>query len=325
MTKQGKMKHCCTCIDTPVISLTMSVIRERLRREILATKTSIKDNREDGTSSSECSSHGGDLDAELADLQDMLPQQFEITGLELLHNNSDDTDSQCYEEEYSYDSSLVNSFILAQVRIENKHLDCNNNNKKVSDGSSCANNSSMETSLSSNIDNNYPTDMLKRCRTVERSPSVGSYAANSIDGVVRNKSMKKSTVYGQRRLSVFSDHTNETDGDEPNDSYEGKYMYGFVHTFEAPLQPLSGHDTTNTVSDRRMQFRKMSSTTDSIGSNTISTYANDSFTFRKRQNSVAVSTKSSLGSKSFDDMRSMNSISVEMFESDRMNTGNRAA
>jgi hypothetical protein len=296
----------CT-MDTPVISLTMSVIRERLRHDILQSKAFLEDDRDEGSSSYD------DLETELAKLEQILPQQFEITGLELLFQNSNDDDSNtCDEEDYSYDSSQINSLLISHIRIDTKHLDSKMKLSAESSTSGVINNF-FDTSISSDFDQ----DMTKRLHS-DRSVSVGSYAANSIEAA-RNKNMKASSLYTQRRLSVFSDHTNETDDDEPSIEDGLNHVLKQYHTFEAPLHPLEGKDTGI---DQRIHFQQTASGSVSSESNTLSSsYANDSFLFRK-QITVTASSKSS-----FDDMRSLNSISSEMLRMDRINTGgaNRAA
>jgi hypothetical protein len=319
MKKEKTMKSSSLyTIETPIISLTMSVIREHLRQEILANKLSSKESTNDEGDKDSSLSYC-DLATELAKIQEILPQQYEISGLELLQNCSIDDDSECHtfdEDDYSYDSSQINSIVLSHIRIENKVQV--NENKKISDNSSiCSTNiQGSEASISSNIDHDVSTRR-------DRIMSIGSYAGNSIE-VARNKNLTASQLYTQRRLSVYSDHTNESDDDEENIEHSRNIVLKQYHTFEVPLQPLHSDNTTSYI-DRRKQFQMSYSSDSSVSeSNTLSSsYANDSF---RKQITAIASSKNSLGSKTYDDTRrSITSISAEMIDMDRTGCANRAA
>lgn len=97
--------------DYPALSLVTSVIRERLRKDILA----MNDEWDDTDDCTEVSTEMPTLEEEIKAIQELLPKEFEITGLELLVAN----DPGYSSDDCSYDSYGADSNPLAMARLEN--------------------------------------------------------------------------------------------------------------------------------------------------------------------------------------------------------------
>lgn len=190
------------CDHPAPLSLVTSVIRERLRREILALNNDDCHDDGDYTEVTETEEELT-LEEEIKAIQELLPKEFEITGLELLASSTDGYSS----DDCSYDSYGADSNPLAAARLENNKVQPFD----LSDDSS----------------------PRSRNRVVRRISDLSS--SSQLQRGLRPVGSPT------RPLAAMSDHSSEGDSDHDDDEQDTKQVYGrqpIPYTSPKKPQPL---------------------------------------------------------------------------------------
>lgn len=273
ITRRSKQHQACHSTNYPIITLGMSITRERIRQDILSM------NDDSNTDDEGQYVDSATVEEDIAALQELLPQQIEITGIELLMKKSEDDDDA--SDEYSYDSYGANSLPLAHSRLNLKHQNSMALKKDENGQQQLSLNNSL-TSSSFLDSNTYPNKETLSDR-YRAATSIGSYERKKMQAKI------------QRRLSVFSDHNSESeDRSEYNGGGDSIVDYGYG----------SQRNIFNVESEPARRQSLVSNVSDSIDN---SDYANDSV-----YDSVFLNKKK----KSIEKSHSERSINVHSLKSD---------